>query len=114
VSSPSMRWILVKNLHHRQACGENLRKYGNRMDAAWSFRSAYDEARKIKIAQDEYCRTAEAGEWDSLKGQDFPESLKWEVLVDVLRGRVKVREHPGAFKYFFHAWIGFKPLLRGW
>lgn len=60
------------------------------MDAAWSFRSAYDEARKIKNAQDEFCRQAEAGEWDSLKGKEFPENLQWEILVDVLRGRVKV------------------------
>lgn len=64
------------------------------MDTAWSFRSAYNEAREIKNAQDDYCQKAEAGEWDSLKGQEFPESLQWEVLVDVLRGRVKVPEHP--------------------
>ena len=64
------------------------------MDTAWYFRSAYDEARKIRNAQDEYCRKAEAGEWDYLKGQEFPDSLQWEVLVDVLRGRVKVFEHP--------------------
>ena len=61
------------------------------MDSVWSLRSAYDEARKIKNAQDDYCRKAETGEWDSLKGQDYPENLQWEVLVDVLRGRVKVR-----------------------
>lgn len=64
------------------------------MDAVWSFRSAYNEARKIKNAQDEYCRKAEAGEWDSLEGQGFPENLQWEILVDVLRGRVKVLDHP--------------------
>ena len=60
------------------------------MDSIWSFRSAYDEARKLKNAQDEYCRKAEAGEWDSLRGQDYPDSLQWEILVDVLRGSVKV------------------------
>jgi len=62
------------------------------MDSIWSFRSAYNEARKIKNAQDDYCRKAEAGEWDSLSGQEYPESLQWEILVDVLRGRVKVRQ----------------------
>lgn len=61
------------------------------MDSIWSFRSAYDEARKIKNAQDDYCRKVEAGEWDSLRGHDYPENLQWEILVDVLRGRVKVR-----------------------
>ena len=60
------------------------------MDAIWSFRSAYNEAQGIKNAQDNYCRKAEAGDWDSLSGQDFPENLQWEILVDVLRGRVKV------------------------
>ena len=62
------------------------------MDSAWSFRSAYNEARKVKDAQDEYCRKAEAGEWDFLGRLDYPESFQWEVLVDVLRGRVKVRQ----------------------
>ena len=61
------------------------------MDSIWSFRSAYDEARKIKNAQDDYCRKVEASEWDSLRGHDYPEDLQWEILVDVLRGRVKVR-----------------------
>ena len=60
------------------------------MDAIWSFRSAYNEARKIKHAQDVYCSKAEAGLWDELRGQDYPENLQWEALVDVLRGRVKV------------------------
>ena len=59
------------------------------MDTSWAMRSAYNEARKIKESQDEYCQDAMAGRWDSLEGP-FPESLKWEMLVDVLRGRVKV------------------------
>ena len=58
------------------------------MDTAWSFRAAYNEARRIKIAQDAFCQKAEAGLWESLDG-DFPEDLRWEMLVDVLRGRVK-------------------------
>ena len=80
------------------------------MDAAWTFREAYNEARKVKDAQDEFCRMAERGQWEQLAawrftaataavaapmfegdtGNGFPESLKWEMLVDVLRGRVKV------------------------
>jgi len=59
------------------------------MDTAWSFRAAYDEARKIKTAQDVFCRRAEAGLWKSLDS-DFPEDLRMEMLVDVLRGKVKV------------------------
>jgi uncharacterized cupin superfamily protein len=59
------------------------------MDSAWSFRAAYHKARKIKVAQDAFCQKAEAGLWESIDG-DFPEDLKWEMLVDVLRGKVKV------------------------
>ena len=73
----------------RQACGENLRKYGTRMDAIWSFREAYNEARNVMSLQDSYCERAEAGLWNELSG-DFPDSYKWEALVDVLRGRVRV------------------------
>lgn len=77
---------------HRHACGENPSgAYSQtRMDSAWNFRNAYNEAKKIKSAQDEFCGAVERGFWD--KKSEFPESpLKWESLVDVLRGRVKVR-----------------------
>ena len=73
----------------RQGCGENLRRYGNRMDSVWALRAAYSDARKVMMAQDAYCSKAEAGLWDPSMG-DFPENPKWEMLVDVLRGRVKV------------------------
>jgi hypothetical protein len=71
--------------------GENPdRVYGQtRMDAAWNFRNAYNEARKIRDAQDAFCASARAGTWDGSSA--FPESLQWEALVDVLCGRVKVR-----------------------
>ncbi|TFY56157.1 hypothetical protein EVJ58_g7809 [Rhodofomes roseus] len=80
---------------HRHACGENpSRVYsGTRMDTAWAFRSAYDHARHIKVAQDDYCAKATAGDWNAVAEQTFPEDLQWEALVDVLRGRVKVNTH---------------------
>lgn len=59
------------------------------MDSMWSYRSAYAEALKIKQAQDEYCVRAEGGQWDLLN-EPFPEDPRWEMLVDVLRGKVKV------------------------
>ncbi|KAJ7888524.1 hypothetical protein B0H13DRAFT_2252760 [Mycena leptocephala] len=78
---------------HRHACGENPSDtYSQtRMDSAWAFRAAYDEARKIRDAQDAFCARAEAGLWDGTAA--FPESLQWESLVDVLRGRVKLSVH---------------------
>ena len=68
-------------------------RYGNRMDSVWSYRRAYNEARKIKQEQDGFCALAEAGQWNELTKDQFPENLQWEMLVDVLRGRVKVLNH---------------------
>lgn len=82
------RWRQMKH-----ACGENPgRVYGNtRMDTFWAFRQAYDEARKIKEKQDDYCAKVVTDQWKGLG--DFPEDLRLEALVDVLRGRVKVHTH---------------------
>ena len=60
------------------------------MDTAWAFREAYEHARKLKEAQDDFCAKARKGEWAGLEA--YPEDLQWEALVDVLRGRVKVGE----------------------
>lgn len=62
------------------------------MDTIWALRSAYNQAMKIKVSQDEYCRKAESGLWESLDGP-FPVDFRWEMLVDVLRGKVKVGTH---------------------
>ncbi|KAJ7078078.1 hypothetical protein C8R44DRAFT_896061 [Mycena epipterygia] len=79
--------------HMKHACGENpARVYdGTRMDTVWSVRKAYDEARKMKITQDQYCAQALAGQWTGL--DEFPSDLALEALVDVLRGKVKVQTH---------------------
>ena len=78
------------------------------MDTIWAFREGYllfcllwyprsrqlsvryNTAYMIKKRQDEYCSQALAGQWKNIG--KFPEDLKWEALVDVLRGRVKVIE----------------------
>lgn len=59
------------------------------MDMMWSLRSAYHEARRVMKLQDAFCAKAEAGLWES-GVDDFPENFQWEMLVDVLRGKVKV------------------------
>ncbi|KAI0949512.1 hypothetical protein AcW1_009102 [Taiwanofungus camphoratus] len=81
--------------HMKHACGENpARVYsGSRMDTTWAYRQAYNKAREIKTAQDEYCSKALAGDWNVLEAQQFPDDLQWEALVDILRGRVKVQTH---------------------
>lgn len=60
------------------------------MDSIWSLRSSYNEARKAMEAQDSFCQKAEAGLWESIQAE-YPDHFQWEMLVDVLRGRVKVR-----------------------
>ncbi|GLB34476.1 putative carbohydrate esterase family 9 protein [Lyophyllum shimeji] len=91
--------------HMKHACGENpSRVYSQtRMDSGWSFRQAYDTARKVKEAQDAFCtrvrNVQKHGWWPWSLGKhiaslgDFPEDLQWESLVDVLRGRVKLSIH---------------------
>ncbi|KAI0645593.1 hypothetical protein C8Q79DRAFT_1010536 [Trametes meyenii] len=80
--------------HMKHACGENPRYYqSTRMDTVWAVRDAYETARKIKVAQDNFCSHALSGDWSAIKGVQFPESLQWESLVEILRGRVKVQTH---------------------
>ncbi|EGO25467.1 hypothetical protein SERLADRAFT_437208 [Serpula lacrymans var. lacrymans S7.9] len=82
------RWRQLK-----QACGENPSSVYSqtRMDNLWSMREAYDKARTIKEEQDAYCSAVLNGQHQGLG--KFPDDLKWEMLVDVLRGRVKVQTH---------------------
>ncbi|KAH7100379.1 hypothetical protein BKA62DRAFT_252537 [Auriculariales sp. MPI-PUGE-AT-0066] len=79
----------------KQAAGENpSRNYGvTRMDSIYAMRSIYTEARKLKEKQDAFCASARAQDWLSIDGTVFPEDLRYEALVDVLRGRVKVQTH---------------------
>ena len=75
------------------ACGESTRAYGNRMDNIWALRAAFAVARGFRDAQDAFCSRVEAGLWDEslAEAQAYPEDYRWEALVEVLRGRVKVR-----------------------
>ncbi|KAL0072430.1 hypothetical protein AAF712_000193 [Marasmius tenuissimus] len=72
--------------HMKHACGDTYS--ATRLDTIWAFREAYNEATKIKKQQDEFCARAEAGDFEGLG--EFPQDLKWEALVDVIRGRVHV------------------------
>ena len=72
------------------ACGESTRAYGNRMDNMWALRAAFAMARGFRDAQDAFCARAEAGLWDEVAAQSYPEDYRWEALVDVLRGKAKV------------------------
>jgi hypothetical protein len=85
--------------HMMMACGENIRGvyHQTRLDLSWNFRSNFDAARTLKQKQDKFCSRALAaqekvGYLMDNKGdvEDFPDDLKLEALVDVLRGKVKV------------------------
>ncbi|KAH9929527.1 uncharacterized protein BXZ73DRAFT_47982 [Epithele typhae] len=80
--------------HMKHACGENPKNYGDvRMDTVWRVRDAYDTARTIMRAQDDYCEKVSEGDWRGLAGKKFPEELQWTPLVEILRGKVKVQAH---------------------
>ena len=73
------------------ACGENIRRvyHQTRLDLSWNFRSSLEEARRIKVSQDEYCeRALSAHTHGKVLDEKFPFNLEWEALVDVLRGKV--------------------------
>jgi hypothetical protein len=67
------------------------------MDTGWTFRNAYNAAKKIKESQDRFCAKVDAELWNDPEMKErkfeFPNDLQWEALVDVLRGRVKVNCH---------------------
>ncbi|WVQ81918.1 hypothetical protein IAT38_004045 [Cryptococcus sp. DSM 104549] len=75
--------------HIKHACGENpMRVYGaRRMDAAYDYRKAYAEGKKLKDEQDRWCASPKT------QKDPFPTSLEWEALSDVIRGNVKVNIH---------------------
>jgi hypothetical protein len=58
------------------------------MDNVWALRVAYSEAVKLVEAQNAFCAKAENGLWN-LIDTPFPQDIKWESLMDVIRGRVK-------------------------
>jgi hypothetical protein len=57
------------------------------MDAAYDFRRAYSEGKKLKDKQDEWCSAPKK------QKEPFPDSLEWEVMADIIRGHVKVNIH---------------------
>ncbi|KAH6910348.1 amidohydrolase [Coprinopsis sp. MPI-PUGE-AT-0042] len=81
--------------HMKHACGENPSQEfkGTRMDTIWAFREAYNTAKEVKERQDEFCGKVLSKKVDWRRVGEFPDPLKWEALVDVLRGRVKLHIH---------------------
>lgn len=82
----------------KMATGENQkRQFQNavsgpttRIGESFWFRKAYDNARRVKAEQDRWCEAATTGR---LMTHEYPRSLEWQTLVDVLRGDVRVNVH---------------------
>lgn len=62
-----------------------------KVDLAWNFRSNFEQARLLKVKQDDYCEKALAANSKGAALPDtFPDDLQLEALVDVLRGKVRL------------------------
>ncbi len=83
----------------KMACGENPKRvYGarnqmpqSRMGSGWITRQQFEQARKLKASQDEWCE-------DTLNGvipatRDYPTDLSLEGLVGLLRGTARLQNH---------------------
>ncbi|KAI9204645.1 uncharacterized protein BJ171DRAFT_459226 [Polychytrium aggregatum] len=90
----------------KMACGENpKRSYGprtmpfSRMGEAWLFREKFEAAQKLKDVQDDWCAVASEARRrfgrsaHRVVSSRFPEDLKLESLVALLRGDVGLNVH---------------------
>ena len=85
----------------KMAMGENQKRQfehsltgpSTRIGESYWFRKAYDNARRLKREQDQWCEVASAATGRASISEEYPRSLEWQTLVDVLRGDVRVNVH---------------------
>ncbi|KAI1377768.1 composite domain of metallo-dependent hydrolase [Hypoxylon crocopeplum] len=85
----------------KMAMGENQKRQfehvpggpSTRLGESYWFRKAYDNARRLKREQDRWCEAASTAKGAMLITQEYPRSLEWQTLVDVLRGDMRVNVH---------------------
>ncbi|CAG9948218.1 unnamed protein product [Clonostachys rosea f. rosea IK726] len=85
----------------KMAMGENQkRQFQNvpggpvsRLGESYVYRKAYDNARRVKQSQDMWCEMATTKAGRVRLATEYPRSLEWQTLVDVLRGDVRVNIH---------------------
>lgn len=97
LADPEQNWRYMK-----MACGENPKGvYGerghghgpfSRLGESWYFRHAFEEARELVHAQDDWCNAAHETGVENLKSY-LPQELRLESLGAVLRGQVHVNTH---------------------
>lgn len=85
----------------KMAMGENQKRQfehsltgpSTRIGESYWFRKAYDNARRLKQEQDRWCAAASTPAGRASISKEYPRSLEWQTLVDVLRGDVRVNVH---------------------
>ncbi|KAI8965596.1 hypothetical protein F5Y11DRAFT_367932 [Daldinia sp. FL1419] len=85
----------------KMAMGENQKRQfqnvpggpSTRLGESYWFRKAYDNARRVKREQDRWCEAASTANGLASLAKEYPRSLEWQTLVDVLRGDVRVHVH---------------------
>ncbi|KAI1206475.1 composite domain of metallo-dependent hydrolase [Annulohypoxylon truncatum] len=86
----------------KMAMGENQKRQfenvaggpATRLGESYWFRKAYDTAARVKREQDRWCEAAAASTGGrGLVSREYPRSLEWQTLVDVLRGDLRVNVH---------------------
>lgn len=97
LADPQENWRFMK-----MACGENAKNvYGevghdfgpfSRLGESWYFRHAFEEARSLVRAQDDWCSAASTIGVENMKTY-LPQNLKWESLGAALRGQVHINTH---------------------
>ncbi|CAG8525018.1 2762_t:CDS:2, partial [Paraglomus brasilianum] len=65
----------------------------SRLGEAWLFRKNFDAAAKLKASQDNWCFTALRLNHNEEMSSPFPEDLRYESLVALLRGDVRLNVH---------------------
>ncbi|KAI1325574.1 amidohydrolase [Xylariaceae sp. FL0255] len=95
LADPDRNWRYMK-----MACGENAKNVGrhllrsplSRLGEAWEFRHAFEQARNLVQAQDDWCAAAEVIGVQTIDTY-LPQDLKWESLSAALRGQVHINTH---------------------
>lgn len=85
----------------KMAMGENQKRQfqnaasgpSTRIGESYWYRKAYESARRVKLEQDIWCAAASKATGPNSITQEYPHSLDWQTLVDVLRGDVNVHVH---------------------
>ncbi|GAD96391.1 hypothetical protein SS1G_01113 [Paecilomyces variotii No. 5] len=99
----------------KMAMGENQKRQfehvsggpATRLGESYWFRFAYDQARQLIRKQDRWCEKGRSARGHPTLTEEYPTSLQWQTLVDVLRGDVRVNVHgyetEDVFAMFDHA-----------